>query len=275
MTFQADETGLLDVSGATLSWASTGRGPALLLIHAGIADQGMWDGDVPALAADHRVVTYDCRGFGRSASADVEFSNRADIAALLDHLGIERASVVGISRGGQIALDFTLEYPERVTALVLVAAGLGGMQVDVRPDEQALFDQGEAMWLAKDWEGAADLDVRIWVDGIGQAPDRVASAVREKVRDMALATYRAEYPEGQPIVLAPPAAGRLAEVRVPTLVVHGDLDVSSTTPVAEALEQGIVGARRVSIAGVAHMVNMEHPAEFQRLVLDFLADAGV
>jgi 3-oxoadipate enol-lactonase len=268
--FRADETGMLDVPGAQLYWESTGIGPALLLIHAGIADHSQWDDDVPAFAASHRVVTYDCRGYGRSASTDVAFSNRADIAALLDQLEIERAAVVGNSRGGQIALDFTLEYPTRVSALVLVAAGLGGMQLDLRPDEQAMGDLEEPMWEARDWAGIADLDVRIWVNGIGQPEDRLPSATRERVRSMSHANYEAEYPEGQPIVLDPPAAGRLGEVHVPTLVIHGDLDTSTIAPVAEALERGIAGARRVTLPGVAHMVNLERPAEFQKLVLDFL-----
>jgi len=273
--FRPDQSGTLSVPGAGLYWESTGSGPALLLIHAGIADHTMWDDDVPAFATGHRVVTYDCRGYGRSASTDVAFSNRADIAALLDHLGIQRAAVVGISRGGMIALDFTLEQPERVSALVLVAAGLGGMELDLRPDEQAIGDLEESMWLAKDWAGVADLDVRAWVDGIGQPEDRVPAAIRERVRAMSRANYEAEHAEGQPIVLAPPAAGRLAEVHVPTLVIHGDLDTSTIAPVAEALERGIAGARRVTIEGVAHMVNLERPAEFQKLVLDFLAAAGV
>jgi pimeloyl-ACP methyl ester carboxylesterase len=272
--FRPDQSGTLSVPGARLYWESTGSGPALVLVHAGIADHSMWDDDVPALAAGHRVVTYDCRGYGRSASTDVAFSNRADIAALMDHLGLERVAVAGISRGGMIALDFTLEHPTRVAALVLVAAGLGGMQLDLRPEEQAMGDLEESMWQAKDWAGVADLDVRAWVDGIGQPEDRVPSAIRERVRAMSRANYEAEYPGGQPIVLAPPAAGRLAEVHVPTLVLHGDLDTSTIAPVAEALEAGIAGARRVTLHGVAHMVNLERPNEFRALVLDFLAEVG-
>jgi len=274
VSFHPDSSGTLAVPGAGLYWESSGEGPALVLVHAGIADHTMWDDDIAALSAGHRVVTFDFRGYGRSASTDVAFSNRADIAALLDHLGLDRVALLGCSRGGQVALDFTLERPSRVSALVLVAAGLGGMQLDLRADEQAMGDLEESMWQAKDWAGVADIDVRAWVDGIGQPEDRVPSAIRERVRSMSRANYEAEYPEGQPIVLDPPAAGRLAEVLVPTLIIHGDLDTSTIAPVAEALERGIAGARRVFLPGVAHMVNLERPAEFRRLVLDFLAEAG-
>jgi len=270
MTFSADAFGTLDVPGGTLYWESTGRGPALVLVHAGIADHGMWDDDVPSFAGGHRVVTYDCRGFGRSRTDAVDYSNRADLAALLDHLGIERAALLGCSRGGQIALDFTLERPERVSALVLVACGPGGMEHEPTPVERALFESEEPLSKARDWTGVADLDVRLWVDGVGQPATRVAAAVRDRVRAMSLANYTAGHTEARPIPLEPPAIGRLAEVRVPTLILHGDLDVSGVTAGAEALELGIAGARRVVVPRVAHMVNLERPDDFRRLVRDFL-----
>jgi pimeloyl-ACP methyl ester carboxylesterase len=272
--FRPDQSGTLSVPGAGLYWESTGSGPALLLVHAGIADHSMWDDDVPALAAAHRVVTYDCRGYGRSASTDVAFSNRADIAALMDHLGLERAALLGCSRGGQIAIDFTLEQPERVSALIMVASGPGGLEHEPTPEELVLFETEEPMWLAKDWAGMADLDVRVWVDGVGGSADRVPAAIRERVRAMCLAKYETASPDGQPIVLDPPAGGRLEEIARPTLVIHGDLDVSYIGFAAETMERRILGARRVTLPGVAHMVNLERPAEFRRLVLDFLAQAG-
>lgn len=275
MTFSADSFGMLDVPGGRLYWESTGRGPALVLVHAGIADHCMWDDDMPSFAGGHRVVTYDCRGFGRSTTDAVDYSNRADLAALLDHLGIERAALLGCSRGGQIALDFTLERPERVSALVLVASGPGGMDHEPTPVERVLFESEEPLSAAGDWAGVADLDVRVWVDGVGQPPTRVPAAVRERVRAMSLANYTAGNPEPRPIPLRPPAIDRLAEVRAPTLIIHGDLDVSGVTVGAEALELGIPGARRVLLPRVAHMVNLERPDDFRRLVRDFLFATGV
>jgi len=274
MTFSADASGTLDVPGGTLYWESTGRGPALVLVHAGIADHGMWDDDVPSFAGGHRVVTYDCRGFGRSRTDAVGYSSRADLAALLDHLGIERAALLGCSRGGQIALDFALERPERVSALVLVASGPGGMEHEGTIEEKALIESEEPLWTAGDWAGVADLDVRLWVDGVSQPPTRVPAAVRERVRAMSLANYTAGHPEPRPIPLQPPAIDRLAEVRAPTLIIHGDLDVSAVTAGAEALELGLPGARRVLLPRVAHMVNLEQPDDFRRLVRDFLFAAG-
>jgi pimeloyl-ACP methyl ester carboxylesterase len=265
----------LAVPGASIHWQSTGVGLPLVLIHAGIADQTMWDEDVAALAAGHRVVTFDLRGYGRSASTDEPFSNRADIAALLDALGFDRVALLGCSGGGRVALDFTLERPTRVSALVLVAAGISGFAHDETAEERALSESEEASWEARDWPALADLDVQVWVDGVGQSHARVPAPIRERVRAMALGNYEAGYAEGQPIALDPPAADRLSEVRVPTLVIDGDLDASGVTAAAAALVRGIPGARRVTLPGVAHMVNLERPADFHRLVLGFLAEAGL
>jgi 3-oxoadipate enol-lactonase len=134
--------------GATLHVIDEGASdrPPILLLHAGIADSRAWDALAPRLVeAGYRVVRYDRRGFGRTVTEDVEFSNRADLVAVLDALGIGRAALVGNSQGGQIAFDAAIEHPERVAAVVGVGAGLGGFEGDVTDDEIALFDRSEAL----------------------------------------------------------------------------------------------------------------------------------
>ena len=120
------EKGMLPVHGAKLAYEVAGQGPAIVLIYAGVADMSMWDEPFRELSKRFRVVRYDTRGFGRSLTEAVAFSNRADLLALMDHLKIDRAVIVGNSRGGQIALDFTLENPSRVSGVVFVAGGLSG-----------------------------------------------------------------------------------------------------------------------------------------------------
>ena len=117
-----------------LAYEVEGEGHPLTLIHAGLAHLRMWDEQVPAFAERYRVIRYDTRGFGRTTTDDVEFSNRDDLRALLDHLGVERTHLLGLSRGAQIALDFTLESPERVSSLVWVAGGVGGFGGPEPPD---------------------------------------------------------------------------------------------------------------------------------------------
>src|SRR5687767_5999827 len=92
--------GTLETNGARIYYQVEGSGEPVVLIHAGVADLRMWDGQVAALRDSYRVIRYDTRGFGRTETDAVEFSNRADIAALLDHLGERSAHVVGFSRAG-------------------------------------------------------------------------------------------------------------------------------------------------------------------------------
>src|SRR5688572_13285599 len=172
----SSESGCLETNGARLYYEVEGSGEPLVLIHAGVANLRMWDEQVPALRDAYRVIRYDTRGFGRTETDAVEFSNRADIAALLDHLGEESAHVVGFSRAGSIALDFALEYPGRVRSLVVGAGGISGYE---SPDESPAEDLEpvERMFEAKDWAGLADWEADYWASGRGQPVDRV-TAVR-------------------------------------------------------------------------------------------------
>ena len=136
---------MVDVPGCRLFTVDEGDGPPIVLLHAGVADLRSWDALAPLLvAAGYRVVRYDARGFGRSPTEDVEFSHRADLLAVMDALGIGRAVLVGNSRGGMLAFDTAIESPERVVAVVGVAAGLGGFDGGSTPEEEAV----EAEWRA-------------------------------------------------------------------------------------------------------------------------------
>jgi 3-oxoadipate enol-lactonase len=244
-----------------------------VLLHAGIANLRMWDPQMAAFAERYRVVRYDTRGFGDTTSEDVAFSNRQDLLELLDHLGIAQAHLVGCSRGGMIALDFALEHPECVRSLVAVASGPGGLDAKVGDDLKALWSEMERLEEAKDWEPLTELEVRLWVDGPGQPVDRVAPALRESVRGWILDSYRRHGQEKtEPQALQPPAVGRLSEIRVPTLVIMGDLDNDASLAASEALVDGVAGARRVVFRGAAHLPNLEQPERFTRVVLDFLRE---
>lgn len=269
------QSGLLEVAGGRLHYEVDGSGPPLVLIHAGIANLRMWDPQVAELATRYRVIRYDTRGYGETETAHVEFSNRDDVAALLDALDEPSAYVLGASRGGMIALDFACERPERVDALIVAAGGVGGYQADVSPEaraaEESMNDASERAWEAKDWDVLADLETAYWVDGPGQAPNRVDASMRALVHEWILSTYRAEKEEGIPLPLTPPAVERLAALRMPLLVIAGELDEPSTTAACRYLAQRVPGARFELLPGVAHMMNLERPASFNRLVAEFLA----
>jgi 3-oxoadipate enol-lactonase len=266
------ESGFVEVDGGRVYFELEGEGHPLLLIHGGLGSLRMWDDQVDAFAERYRVIRYDTRGFGRTETEDVEFSNRADAAAVLDHVGVGSVYLVGQSRGGMIALDFLLEHPDRVDAFVSVASGVGGFAPQL-PEGTATapWEEMERLWASKDWAPLAELETKVWVDGWGQPPTRVNADVRRKVHDWILSSYRAEKPEGKSQPLDPPAVQRLAEVRAPTLVMIGDVDEPGGVAAGRHLASSVAAARLVEFHDVAHMIQLEEPDRFNALVLEFLA----
>ena len=136
-TMAGFESGYADVSdGGRLYWEHAGRGPVIVLIHAGLWDRRIWDAQMEPFAESHRVVRYDLRGFGRSSPLEQPFSAREDLAELLGALGIDQAALVGCSIGGGLAVDFAIEFPGSVSALVAGCAGASGDPTD---DDEATF----------------------------------------------------------------------------------------------------------------------------------------
>jgi 3-oxoadipate enol-lactonase len=268
---------MVDVPGGRLQMVDEGHGSPIVLLHAGIADLRSWDSLVPLLVeAGYRTIRYDGRGFGGTETEDVEFSNRADLVAVLDACGVRRAALVGNSRGGHIAFDSAIEFPERIVAVVGVGAGLGGFDGGATPDEQRLFDEMERLDAADpvDVDALAEIAVRIWVDGPGQPTGRVAETIRATVREMVAATYAPDTVDGRPIVFDPPANDRLADLRCPVLAVAGSLDTSAIVAIAHHLATGAPDARAVVMPGVAHMIGMEAPDELAAIIVDFLRPLG-
>jgi 3-oxoadipate enol-lactonase len=274
--FALDDRGFVPVSGGRLYYEVDGEGPPLVLIHAGIANLRQWDPQVPAFAERYRVIRYDTRGFGRSESEHVDFTNRDDLAAVLDHFGASAARILGTSRSGSIALDFTVTNPDRVEALIVVAGGVGGFSTEVPAEQAALGEEmereSEKAWNAKDWARLADLETQYWVNGPGQPADRVEPGVQAMVHDWILTTYQAEKEEAIPQPLDPPAATRLDAVTMPLMVVIGELDEAHTNAACRFLADSVPGSRFEVMRGAAHMPNLEQPEAFTRLVLEFLAE---
>ncbi|MEP6775845.1 MAG: alpha/beta hydrolase [Chloroflexota bacterium] len=264
-------SGYAPVENGELYYEVVGDGPAILLLHAGVADHTMWDPQMEAFSQAHTVVRYDLRGFGISRTQDTTFSNGQDIHDLLTHLGIDRATLIGNSRGGQIALDFTLAYPQMASTLVWVNGGVGGMKFDAPPELNTWFEKMEALEEAKDWEALTDLEVQTWADGVNQPEGRASEPVRRKLHDMILAGYKRADGNATPRPFQPPAATRLHEVQCPVLLVVGDLDTPATLASADLLTKGVPQAEKVVFHNVAHMASMEQPDRFNTVVLDFLA----
>jgi len=265
----------VEVPGGRLYVEAAGAGHPVLLLHGNLGDSRMWDDQMAPVAERYRVIRYDRRGFGRSETEHVEFSERDDAVAVLAHAapGERSCHVIGQSMGGIVAMDLTIERPEVVTALVQVGSGAGGFEAQLPADVQPPpWDEMERLWKAKDWGQLAEIETQVWVDGWGQPPTRIDPDLRARVHDWILTTYRAENEEGEPQRLDPPAAGRLDEVRAPTLVLVGTVDELGGVINGRRVAEQVEGARLVEFEDVAHMIQLEQPVRFNRVVLDFLAD---
>lgn len=270
MAEQLSTEDFLEAQGAPLYYEVAGHGQALLLLHAGVADSRMWDAQFHVFAQHYRTLRYDLRGFGKSHIPAGPFANHEDPAALLSFFGIQKAHVIGASFGGKVALDFTLAHPDMVTSLVLVAPSVGGEQPSAvvrrfNEEEEALLERGNL-------EAATELNLRMWVDGPRRTPDQVNPTVRKRIHDMQFHAFTIPMPEGvEELDLHPPALTRLKELQVPTLIIVGDADIPDKLTLTEQLAATIPGAQQVIIPGAGHIVNMEQPEAFTRIVLAFLS----
>jgi len=176
------ESGFASVNGARHYYEALGSGHPLVLLHAGIADSRMWDDQIHSFAERYRVIRYDARGFGRSDMPAAPYSRYDDLAALLDHLQVDKACILGSSMGGGTALDFTLAYPDRADALVLMGSAVGGGTPSESTIEQ--WNRIDELAQSGDLAGAVELELQMWVDGPRRTPQRVDASVRERVREM-------------------------------------------------------------------------------------------
>lgn len=265
------ESGFAPVNGSELYFEAMGQGPALVLIHGGMIDHRMWDDQFEAFARHFRVIRYDVQGHGLSRCLKADHCDHDDLAMLLKHLNIDKAHVMGLSMGGRIAIDFALEHPELVDKLIPVASGMSGYQFDAASMGENQPRMIEAL-LRGDVDMAVEFFQRSWTDGPQRRPEDVDPVVRERVRVMSRHGMEPGRDLGEGRLPEPPALGRLAEIHAPTLTIYGDLDMPVIFSIAELLTGQIEGSRAQVIKGTAHMVSMEQPEEFNRIVLEFLLD---
>ena len=272
------QTGFAQVNGTTLYYEVAGAGHPFILIHGHLLDRTSWDDQFAVFAQRYRVVRYDQRGFGDSGLIErgKPYSDRLDLYELMIFLGIDSAYLMGVSGGGSLAIDFTLEHPEMVDALIPVTAGVSGFrpseeQIQAYPDVARLYSGLSEAFEQHDIARAVDVSLELWTDGPGRLPGQAAPEVRERVRQMTTRNWERPDDEAQsetpPTPLEPPAIGRLAGIGAPTLVILGEWDAPN--PLNQLAAQ-IPGAKTVVMPETAHHPFMEKPAEFNQIVLDFL-----
>jgi pimeloyl-ACP methyl ester carboxylesterase len=242
-----------------ISYHVHGEGQPLLLSHGYGATSAMFDQNLAVLWAGHRVITWDLRGHGGSESpadpASYSAGNAvADMAAILDALGVERAVLGGHSLGGYLSLDFTLAHPERVAALVLIDTGPGFRKDEAR-DGWNRRAEGTAARLAERGVAALGSGSELHADGHNDVAGLVLAA------QGTLTQQDAHVLTGLP------------DIAVPTLVVVGAND-QHFLAAADYMAAKIPGARKVVIPDAGHAPNIEQPDRFNAEVVAFLTEVA-
>ena len=246
------------VNGIEIDYEDGGRGPAVVLSHGYSATRRMWAGQHQAFSDRYRIVSWDMRGHGQTESpADpARYSldlTVADQKALLDHLGIRRAVIGGLSLGGYVSLAFHLAHPEMVQALVICDAGPGYRNAEAR-----------AKWNERAHARAAEFEAR----GLDVLSKR-SREMREAMGHHASAQGLAHAARGMLAQQDARVIDGLPSIRVPTLVIVGDRDERFIAP-CEYIAKKIAGARLEVIRDAGHSTNLDQPDQFNRVLADFL-----
>jgi 3-oxoadipate enol-lactonase len=256
------------IDGFEIAYEVSGAGPALLLLHAFPLGLFMWDAQVVALSASHRVVRFDARGFGGSAvgTGPLTMERIADDgAALLDLLGIEKAVVGGCSMGGYAALAFVRRHPQRLAGLVLQDTRAGADTAEAKANRAVLAEKVLA-------EGAPAAVEAFLPNLVGETTRRERPALVASLRERILAAP----PPGIANALHGLAARAdsretLPTIGVPTLVLVGAEDVLTPPAEATTMAAAIPRARLDVIPGAGHLANLENPGAVNAAVRAFLA----
>jgi 3-oxoadipate enol-lactonase len=256
------------INGARIRYERNGEGPPILFLHAGVADSRMWDPQVAMFAKHFDVIRPDQRGYGESELPAEPWSPVEDLLSLIDQLALKPAHLVGCSMGGALAIDFALEHPERISKLVLVGSAIHGGSG--QPEHAHLFAESVAAREAGDLVALNEAMMHLTLDGPQRPRGYVPKALRALFMDMNKRALSSDFDKAPSKWSDPPAATRLNEITAPTLVLVGDEDLPPVLDHADLLIDSIPNATKAVIRDAAHLPNMEHPEQFNRIVLDFL-----
>jgi pimeloyl-ACP methyl ester carboxylesterase len=260
---QTVASGYVEVEGSKIFYESAGEGPVLIFIHDGLVHREIWDQQFALFAKDHRVIRYDRRGYGKSSAAGGKHSKVDDLNRLYTTLEIKKAVLIGMSSGGGLAIDFTLQYPDKVSGLVLVGAVVGGFPLTSHlfsrgghSPEKFKSDEEQILYYAQEdpYE-------------IYRANKEATKQVVQLVKDNPMKEIGSSPPPP-----GEPAYRRLSEIEVPALILVGEFDMPDVHPLAGAINAGIVNSKRDIIPESGHLIPIEQPARCNEALSEFLSE---
>jgi 3-oxoadipate enol-lactonase len=252
------------VQGGSVFCEVVGTGSPLVLSHDALLHRETWDAQFTSLSDAHRVVRWDRRGYGSSASPTAEYSSVDDLGCVVEAAADGSAVLVGCSYGSLLSLHCALDRPDLVSALVLVGPIVSGLDLT-----EHFFSRG-GLW-SSDYV-APDVQIPYWSEIDRWLVAAQNTSARKRVADLLTANPHNLEPnvslERSP---QPAALPRLGDVAVPTLIIVGEHDIPDVHAHAGALQAGIRNAQRLVLAGSGHLPQLEVPGAFNRAVRDFLA----
>lgn len=264
-------SGNLEVQGGSLYYETEGDGIPIVFIHCGYLDSRMWDSQFRLFSEKFKVIRYDVRGFGKSSSPQGRYSDAADLRSLLENLKVDSAVIAVVSNGGRIALDFAVENPGSVRALILSDFGIMGYKSS-GPDEDKLWeglDSQEEDYLKFREAGrrreAAAIDVNMYSSAL-------SGDEREKMLDIAESNVHTDKddPDKHQVSPEPPAFDRLDSISMPVLIIEGEFDLPGFLAIGRRVHSLLPQSEFSVIEGADHVPALSRPDAFNGVVDDFL-----
>ena len=253
----------VDVENGKLYYEECGSArTTVVLIHDGIAHSVVWDAVWASFCKNFHTIRYDRRGYGKSPASTTWYYETDDLAALLGHLNVSHTILVGSSHGGELSIDFTVGHPDVVQQLILVGGVVSGFPYsdhflnrgmqNSKPFQQNDIKAGLANWAKDKYLLAPKHEA---------AQKKLLEILTASPQDLTHDDY------ARPTQAALP---RLHEIRVPTLILTGDVDIPDVHAHAGVIEAGIYGSRRVVLTDAGHLMYLEKPEEFSSFVISFV-----
>ena len=249
-----------NICGHQVYYEADGEGLPIVFLHDGLAHSIIFDAQFSAFSTEYTVIRYDRPGYGRSQPPATPYSDVSTLEGVFEYLGLERAILIGGSAGGRLALNFTLQHPGRVEELILVGAPVSG------------FDFSDHMRY-RGWRNAWGDSIPEMIEFWTNDPWLVAEenqAARAYLRQLLTDSPHnlLSFPEKKPDGIQ--ALPRLSEIQASTLIMIGEADIADNHAQAGVIQAGIKAAERQVVTRAGHLVYLEQPEVFNRIVLDFL-----
>ena len=263
---------LVQSGSASLAVESIGTGHPVIFLHANVADSRMWHAQMESIGTGNMAIAYDRRGFGKTVTGPEGFSAVSDLMAVIDAISDGTpATLVGCSRGGRVAIDAALHYPDRFRALVLIAPSVSGSPAAINPPEiEDLMQHASEIDETGDLDQVNAVKARIWLDGPLGAEGRVEGDARRLFLDMNGIALRLAADTKAEIETAP-AYHRLSEIAMPTLAISGDLDFPFIQDRSRHIAETVRNGSHHEVSGTAHLPSLERPAEITELLTGFIS----